>query len=82
MEQNQLKSENWGAGRKKKYAKTCFFNATEEVVAILDAIPSRQRADFINRCILNAAGRGELVGRVEELKKEGRVTFMLTRPPL
>lgn len=46
-----------GAGRKKKYAKTCFFNATEEVVAIIEAIPRNERADFINECILKAAGR-------------------------
>lgn len=46
-----------GAGRKKKYAKPYYFNATEEVMAILEAIPSRQRSDFINQCILKAAGR-------------------------
>lgn len=56
MEGNERKNENWGgaregAGRKKKYAKTCFFNATEEVVAIIEAIPRNERADFINRCI-------------------------------
>ena len=56
MEENEKKNENWGgirqgAGRKKKYAKTCFFNATEEVVAIIEEIPRSKRADFINRCI-------------------------------
>lgn len=62
MQESQEKKEGWGgaregAGRKKKYAKTCFFNATEEVVAIIDAIPRNERADFINRCILEAAGK-------------------------
>jgi len=47
-----------GSGRKKKYAKTYFFNATEEVMAIIEAIPRSERADFINRCILKAAGQG------------------------
>lgn len=47
-----------GSGRKKKYAKTCFFNATQEVVDIIKAIPRNERADFINQCILKAAGRG------------------------
>lgn len=61
MEQNTEKKRQWGgsrdgAGRKRKYAKTCFFNATEEVVAIIEAIPRNERADFINRCILKAAG--------------------------
>ena len=56
MEENEKKNESWGgirqgAGRKKKYAKTCFFNATEEVVAIIEEIPRSKRADFINRCI-------------------------------
>ena len=55
MEQNNKK--NWGgaregAGRKKKYAKTLFFNATEEVVDIIEAVPRTERADFINRAIL------------------------------
>ena len=64
MQENEKKNENWGgarecAGRKKKYAKTCFFNATEEVVAIIEAIPRNQRADFINECILKAAGEGK-----------------------
>lgn len=62
MEQNDVKKSQWGgaregSGRKKKYAKTCFFNATEEVVAIIEAVPRNERADFINRCILKAAGR-------------------------
>ena len=62
MEQNNEK--NWGgrregAGRKKKYAKTCFFNATEEVVAIIEAVPRNERDDFINQCILKAAGQRE-----------------------
>lgn len=61
MQENEKKNENWGgaregAGRKKKYAKTCFFNATEEVVAIIEAIPRAERADFINQAILKAAG--------------------------
>lgn len=43
-----------GAGRKKKYAKTCFFNATQEVADILDAVIG-SRTDFINACILKAA---------------------------
>ena len=47
-----------GSGRKKKYAKTCFFNATQEVVDIIEAVPRNERADFINQCILKAAGRG------------------------
>jgi len=47
-----------GSGRKKKYAKTLFFNATEEVVAIIEAVPRNERADFINQCILKAAGQG------------------------
>jgi hypothetical protein len=56
MQENEKKNEKWGgarqgAGRKKKYTKTCFFNATEEVVAIIEAIPRNKRADFINRCI-------------------------------
>jgi hypothetical protein len=48
-----------GAGRKKKYAKPYYFNATEEVMVILEAIPSKQRTDFINECILKAAGGGK-----------------------
>lgn len=56
MQENEKKNEKWGgarqgAGRKKKYTKTCFFNATEEVVAIIEAIPRNMRADFINHCI-------------------------------
>lgn len=62
MQEPNEKKADWGghregSGRKKKYAKTCFFNATEEVVAIIEAIPRNERADFINRCILKAAGR-------------------------
>ncbi len=41
-----------GSGRKKKYVKTYFFSAMEEVAAIIEAIPNKERADFINRCIL------------------------------
>lgn len=64
MEENNGKKNQWGgardgAGRKKKYAKTCFFNATDEVVAIIEAIPRNERADFINHCILQAAGKGQ-----------------------
>jgi len=56
MQENEKKNQNWGgarqgAGRKKKYAKTCFFNATEEVVDIIKAIPRTERADYINHCI-------------------------------
>ncbi len=56
MEQNSEKSwggARQGSGRKKKYAKTLFFNATEEVVAIIEAVPRNQRADFINQCIMS-----------------------------
>lgn len=63
MQEKQEKNENWGgqrqgAGRKKKYAKPYYFNATEDVMAILEAVPSKQRTDFINECILKAAGSG------------------------
>lgn len=47
-----------GSGRKKKYAKTCFFNATQEVVGIIEAVTRNERADFINQCILKSVGRG------------------------
>lgn len=40
-----------GAGRKKKYAKTVFFSATEDVAAILDAVDGN-RSDFVNAAIL------------------------------
>lgn len=47
-----------GAGRKKKYAKNIFFSATQEVADILDQM-EENRSDFINRCIIQAAGKGE-----------------------
>ena len=64
MQEPNEKKSDWGgaregAGRKKKYAKPYYFNATEEVMAILENIPSRQRTDFINKCILKAAGGEE-----------------------
>ena len=63
MNQNQEKNSQWGgaregSGRKKKYAKTCFFNATEEVAVIIEALPRTKRADFINQAIIAAASRG------------------------
>ena len=45
-----------GSGRKKKYVKTVFFNATQEVVDILDTVEG-SKADFINRCIMLAHGQ-------------------------
>lgn len=52
------KAINWGgarkgAGRKRKYVKTYFFGATQEVHDILEALECN-RAEFINRCILEA----------------------------
>lgn len=47
-----------GAGRKKKYAKNIFFGATQEVVDILNKL-EENRSDFINRCIIQATGKGE-----------------------
>ncbi len=46
-----------GAGRKKKYAKNVYFSATQEVADILDQVEGN-RSDFINHCIMMAAGRG------------------------
>lgn len=56
MEEAQEK-KSWGgarqgSGRKKKYVKSYFFSATEEVAAIIEGIPSKERTDFINRCII------------------------------
>jgi len=58
------KSENgWGgaregAGRKRKGVHYYGFRATQEVHDILSKI-SGSKADFINECILKAAGGGE-----------------------
>ena len=41
-----------GAGRKKKYAKNVYFSAD-----ILEQVEGN-RSDFINHCIMMAAGRG------------------------
>ena len=46
-----------GAGRKKKYAKNVYFSATQEVADILEQVEGN-RSDFINHCIIQAAGRG------------------------
>ncbi len=60
MEENkEKKTSSWGgaregSGRKKKYVKSIFFSATEEVVAILDSMPSKERTEFINKCIMDA----------------------------
>ena len=61
MEGTEEKKSSWGgaregSGRKKKYVKTCFFSATEQVAAIIEALPRNERADFINQAILKAAG--------------------------
>lgn len=43
-----------GSGRKKKYVKNFYFGATEEVAAVLEAVPAKERSEFINRCIMKA----------------------------
>lgn len=45
-----------GAGRKKKYVKMYYFNATQEVHNILQAYEG-DRAEFINRCILQSVDK-------------------------
>ena len=55
MEINEEQESSWGgarqgSGRKKKYAKTYFFNATPEVMEIIEAVEG-SRTDFINACI-------------------------------
>ena len=59
MEESEKK--NWGgaregSGRKKTRAKYYGFNATPEVMEILEAVEG-SKTDFINDCILRAAGR-------------------------
>ncbi|MBR1801051.1 MAG: hypothetical protein IJ767_06090 [Bacteroidaceae bacterium] len=61
MEQNSGK-KSWGgarsgAGRKRTAVKSCTFYATPEVAAILAGIEG-SKSEFINRCILRAAGAG------------------------
>ena len=60
MHKMETKEKSWGgarsgAGRKRKYAKSVFFGATQEVADILDRL-EENRSDFINRCILQATG--------------------------
>ena len=43
-----------GAGRKKKYVRKYYFNATKEVNDILQAYEG-DRTEFINLCILQSA---------------------------
>lgn len=51
-----------GAGRKKKYAKTFFFSATQDVADILDSVEGN-RSDFINRAIAAYAAHDDRPSR-------------------
>lgn len=63
MEQNKEKNSDWGgaragSGRKRKADKAKYygFYSTPETMAILEAVQG-SKTDFINRCILAAAGK-------------------------
>lgn len=60
MEEKQ-KDNSWGgkregAGRKRKYVKSVYFRATQEVLDILDSVGG-SHTDFINACIVKAAAK-------------------------